>query len=333
MRNDLLYAQKSQESASYELNLYPEIEEPISSGFVEVSDLHRVYYEESGNRSGKPVIVCHGGPGSGTSPIMRRFFDPDAYRIVMFDQRGCGKSVPFAELTDNTTWHLISDMELIRNLLGIETWQVFGGSWGSTLALAYAQQHRDRVSELILRGVFTLRPEELHWLYQEGASWIFPDVWENFVGEIPVDERDNLLNAYYRRLTDEDPELVKQSARAWSLWEGSILSLRPSKESVSRFGEQSYATAFARLEAHYFVNCGFFSKKTHVLNNLGKLEGIPATIVQGRYDVITPMRSAWELHKKWPGSELIIVPDAGHTGTEPGIISALVEATNKYRFI
>ena len=312
--------------------LYPAIE-PYRSTMFRVSGLHEIYVEECGNPKGKPVIFVHGGPGGGCAPDYRRLFDPTAYRIVLFDQRGCGRSRPHAELTDNTTWHLVSDMEAIRSHLGIERWQVFGGSWGSTLALAYAETHPERATELILRGIFTLRCKELLWFYQEGASNVFPDAWEKFLAPIPADERGDLMAAYYRRLTGPDPAVRLEAAKAWSMWEGSTLSLYPDDRRVADFGRDDYAIAFARIECHYFVNKGFFESDTQLIDNVGRIRHIPAVIVQGRYDMCTPMRTAWDLSRAWPEADLKIVPDAGHAFTEPGIRHALILATDRFRHV
>ncbi len=311
------------------LKLFPPVE-PFETGMLRVSDIHEIYYEVSGAINGKPVIVCHGGPGGGSTPSMRRYFDPERYKIVVFDQRGCGRSTPHACLEDNTTWALISDMEMLRERLGFERWQVFGGSWGSTLALAYAQTHPEHVSELVLRGIFTLRRSELLWFYQDGASAIYPDAWEGFVKPIPEDERGDLMAAYYKRLTGEDEKAQIEAAKAWSLWEGGTVSLLPSEERMHNFSSDVFATAFARIECHYFVNGGFFERDDQILANIDRIRHIPATIVQGRYDVVTPMVTAWELHKAWPEADFDLVLDAGHAASEPGIIDALVRATNKY---
>ncbi len=310
--------------------LFPAIE-PHHSGKLKVSALHEIYYEVSGAPDGKAVVVCHGGPGGGTSPSMRRYFDPAAYRIILFDQRGCGRSTPHAELRENTTWRLIEDMEVLRDHLGIDRWQVFGGSWGSTLSLAYAQSHPDRVTELVLRGIFTLQQEEILWFYQEGANWMFPDAWEKFIAPIPEAERSDLMAAYHRRLTGNDPAAQLQAAKAWSVWEGSTVSLHPSMERMKSFATDHFAVAFARIENHYFMNKGFFDTDDQIIRHADILANIPGVIVQGRYDVVTPMRTAWALHKAWPSSDLVIVKDGGHAASEPGIISALVEATNKFR--
>jgi proline iminopeptidase len=310
--------------------LYPEIN-AYRTGRLRVSDLHEIYYEESGNPHGKPVVFVHGGPGGGTEPKYRRFFDPAVYRIVLFDQRGCGKSTPYASLTDNTTWHLVSDMENIREHLGIPRWQVFGGSWGSTLALAYAQKHPEVVSELVLRGIFLLRAQDIRWFYQYGASMLFPDAWEHYLAPIPVSERDDLLHAYHRRLTSDDPAVRLEAARAWSIWEGGTSRLYPDPLLIERFGQDQFALAFARIECHYFVNKGFFEREGQLLEDIGRIRHIPGVIVQGRYDIPCPMDGAWALHRAWPEAELVVVPDAGHSANEPGIQRALVAATDKFR--
>jgi len=310
--------------------LYPEIE-AVRTGRLRVSDVHELYFEESGNPQGQPVVFVHGGPGGGTEPKHRRFFDPAAYRIVLFDQRGCGKSTPHASLEDNTTWHLVADMEALRGHLGIERWQVFGGSWGSTLALAYAEAHPERVTGLVLRGIFMLRKQEIDWFYQQGASALFPDAWEGYLAPIPEGERRDLLHAYHRRLTSDDPEVRSAAARAWSIWEGSTSHLYVDPEEVGRTGEEQFALAFARIECHYFVNRGFFQPETQLLDGVPRIRHIPAVIVQGRYDVVCPMESAWALHRAWPEAEFRLVPDAGHSAFEPGIIHELVEATDRFR--
>lgn len=309
--------------------LYPPIE-PFDAGMLRVSPLHEIYYEVSGAPGGKPVVVCHGGPGGGSTPSMRRYFDPERYKIVIFDQRGCGKSKPHAELEENNTWALVEDMETLRERLGIERWQVFGGSWGSTLALAYAETHPVRVSELVLRGVFMLRREELLWFYQQGASWMYPDAWEDYLAPIPAAERGDMMAAYYRRLIGDDRDEQLKAAKAWSLWEGGTVSLLPSEERMQSFSSDAFATAFARIECHYFVNGGFFERDDQILAHIDRIRHIPGVIVQGRYDVVTPMKSAWELHKAWPEAELMLVQDAGHAASEPGIIDALVRATDGF---
>ncbi|MGV6801334.1 MAG: prolyl aminopeptidase [bacterium] len=310
--------------------LFPAIE-PFHAGRMKVSTLHEIYYEISGNPDGKPVIVCHGGPGGGSTPSMRRYFDAQSYKIIMFDQRGCGRSTPHAELRENTTWHLVEDMEKLRHHLDIEKWQVFGGSWGSTLSLAYAQRYPAHVSELILRGIFTLRAEEVAWFYQGGAAWLYPDAWEAFLAPIPEAERGDMITAYYNRLTGDNREEQLRCAKAWSIWEGSTVSLLPSRERMSSFANDHFALAFARIECHYFIHRGFFQSNDQLLQNMSSIAHIKGHIVQGRYDVVTPMRTAWQLHKSWPASELVVVNDAGHAASEPGIITALVAATEKFK--
>ena len=309
---------------------YPELQ-PFNRGRLQVSALHEIYFEECGNPAGKPAVVLHGGPGGGISPFLRQMHDPRAYRIVLFDQRGCGESTPHAELTENTTWDLVGDIEQLRQHLGIARWQVVGGSWGSTLALAYAQTHPGRVTELILRGIFTLRNSEIHWFYQHGASELFPDAWETFLAPIPKAERHDLLTAYHRRLTGRDTEEQRRCARAWSQWEGATLSLLPDEKRLRDFGAERFAIAFARIECHYFMNKGFFAQDGQLLANASRLRSIPGIIIQGRYDVVTPAVSAWDLHKAWPEADFIMVPDAGHTAAEPGITDALVRATDRFR--
>ncbi|NWG72266.1 MAG: prolyl aminopeptidase [Parvularculaceae bacterium] len=311
------------------LDLFAPID-PYESGILKVSDLHEIYFEVSGNPRGKPAIVCHGGPGGGSTPSMRRYFDPTLYRIVVFDQRGCGKSTPRAELRENTTWHLVEDMEKLRRHLGVDRWQVFGGSWGSTLALAYAQTHPSRVSELVLRGIFTLRRAEIQWFYQEGANWIWPDAWENYLKPIPPAERGDMVAAYYRILTGPDSAKKLAAAKAWSAWEGGTVSLVPSPERIASFTSDDFAIAFARIESHYFINGGFFERDDQLIANVGLIQHIPAVIVQGRYDVCTPMLTAWDLHKAWPEAEFNVIGDAGHAASEPGIVDALVRATNRF---
>lgn len=310
--------------------LYPEIE-PYHAGMLDVSDVHSLYFEECGNVNGKPVVYLHGGPGGGCNANFRRYFDPEAYRIILFDQRGCGRSTPHASLEDNTTWHSVSDIEALREHLGIDQWQVFGGSWGSTLALAYAETHNNRVTELVLRGLFTLRRSEIQWFYQEGASHVFPDVWEGYVAPIPVEERDDMIAAYYKRLTGDDREEQLRCAKAWSVWEGSTLSIWPSPDREAHFGEDDYAIAFARIECHYFINGGFFEVDDQIIRDLHKVKHIPCVLVQGRYDMCTPARTAWDIHKAWPEADFRLVHDAGHAGNEPGIVHELIEATDRFR--
>ncbi len=302
---------------------------PYKTHRLRVSELHDLYIEESGNPNGKPVVFVHGGPGGGTEPWQRTFFNPSMYRIVLFDQRGCGKSTPHAELRDNTTWDLVADMEKIRELLGIDQWVVFGGSWGSTLALAYAETHPQRCKAIVLRGIFLIRPEEIRWFYQEGCSWIYPDAWEHYVKAIPEAERGDFLQAYYKRLTSADAEVRKAAAKAWSIWEGSTSKLLPNEDMIARFGGDEFADAFARIECHYFVNNGFF-RPNQLLEDVGKIRHIPAVIVQGRYDVVCPMKSAWDLHRAWPEAEFNVVADAGHAASETGIMAKLIEATDRF---
>ncbi|HKG21316.1 MAG TPA: prolyl aminopeptidase, partial [Blastocatellia bacterium] len=305
--------------------------EPFQHAFLKVSDIHSIYFEQSGNPHGQPVVFLHGGPGGGLSPDYRRFFDPEAYRIIMFDQRGSGKSTPHASLEENTTWDLVADIERLREHLGVRDWMVFGGSWGSTLALAYAQTHPGRVRSLVLRGIFLCRPKEIAWFYQEGASAIFPDVWEEFVKVIPERERGDMLEAYYRRLTSADEGLRLEAARAWSIWEGSTSKLFPDQDLIDIFGDPQKALSLARIEAHYFKHNAFFDSENHLLKNVDRIRHIPAVIVQGRYDVVCPMMSAWDLHRAWPEADLKIIGDAGHSMTERGITDALVDATDRFR--
>ncbi len=309
--------------------LYPPLE-PFDSGFLKVSDLHTIYYEQAGNPQGKPVVFFHGGPGGGLDPEYRRYFHPDRYRVVLFDQRGSGKSTPHAELRENTTWDLVADAERLREKFGIGKWQVFGGSWGSTLGLAYAQAHPERVTELVLRGIFLLRRKELLWFYQEGASWIYPDAWEEYLRPIPEVERGDLMSAYYRRLTSEDREVRTAAARAWAIWEGATSRLLIDPTYRQRFGNDRFAEAFARIECHYFVNGGFLRSDAQLLEDVPKVAHLPCVIVQGRYDVVCPAASAWALHRRWPGSKLELIPDAGHSMKEAGITDALLAATDSF---
>ncbi|MEV5836815.1 prolyl aminopeptidase [Nocardia sp. NPDC052112] len=313
--------------------LYPAIQ-PYETGMLDVGDGHSVYWEISGNPDGKPVVFLHGGPGGGTEPFHRQFFDPAAYRIVLLDQRGCGRSTPHiadgASLATNTTGHLIADIEALRIHLGIDRWQVFGGSWGSTLALAYAQQYPDRVTELVLRGIFLLRRKEIDWYYNGAAGNIYPDEWEKFLAPVPVDERDSdLVQVYHRLLHSPDQQVAQAAAIAWSTWEGATSSLLPNSDRVQESAEPRFALAFATIENHYFVNGGFLAEG-QLLRDIDKIVHIPAVIVQGRHDVVCPATSAWELHRAWPGSVLHIVDDAGHAAAEPGITHHLVEATDGF---
>jgi proline iminopeptidase len=310
-------------------DLYPPIH-PYSDGFLEVSALHRLYWEACGNPNGKPILFLHGGPGGGINPTYRQYFDPKKWRVILFDQRGCGKSTPHAELQENTTWDLVADIEKLRHHLRIDQWTVFGGSWGSTLALAYSQTHPKVCQGLILRGIFLLRQKELLWFYQEGASQIFPDAWENYLNLIPPEERHDLMSAYYRRLTSSDPKVRQEAARAWSLWEGSTSRLIQSPDTMQRFTEDKFADAFARIECHYFVNRGFLKSDNQLLEQVDRIRSIPGIIIQGRYDIVCPMISAWELHQAWPEAEFQVIPDAGHSMFEPGIRSALLQATDRF---
>ena len=316
-------------SSPYRNKLFPDID-PYNSGHLDVPGGHRIYFEECGNPEGKPALLVHGGPGGGSNPTMRQFHDPAAYRIILFDQRGCGRSTPHASLENNTTWDLVADMERLREHLGVDRWQLLGGSWGSTLSLAYAQSHPERVAELILRGIFTLRRRELEWFYQEGCSWLFPEAFEAYREPIPEAERDDMIAAYYKRLTGDDPSAQLRAAKAWSVWEGTTLSLLHDPERVRQFGEDVYAVAFARIECHYFINGGFFDSDDQLIAEAHRLRDIPGVIVHGRYDVVTPVRIAWDLAKAWPEADLRIAPQSGHAMTEPGIVHELVKATNRF---
>ena len=309
--------------------LFPEIE-PYAAGDLRVSQRHTIHYEECGNPRGKPICFLHGGPGGGIDPVYRRYFDPRVWRIVLHDQRGCGKSKPFSELRENTTWDLVADIEKLREHLGISRWVVFGGSWGSTLSLAYAETHPERVKALVLRGIFLLRRSELLWFYQEGASQLFPDAWEDYLAPIPPRERKDMMKAYYARLTSTNKSQRMRAARAWSIWEGSTSKLFVDQELVKKFGGGKFADAFARIEAHYFVNKGFLRRDDQLLRDVKKIRKIPGVIVQGRYDVVCPARSAWDLHRAWPEAKFRFVHDAGHSMSEPGIRSALIEETERF---
>lgn len=309
--------------------LYPPIE-PYAQGRLPVSGGHEIYFEQCGNPHGKPALLVHGGPGGGSNATMRRYHDPSRYRIILLDQRGCGRSVPHASLENNTTWDLVADMERLREHLGIERWQLLGGSWGSTLSLAYAETHPERVTELILRGIFLLRKREIDWFYQDGCSWIYPDAFEAYQSVIPPEERSDMVKAYYKRLTHPDRNVQLAAARAWSIWEGTTLSLHPDENRIRHFGSDNYAIAFARIECHYFINMGFLERDGQLLADAHRLSAIPGVIVHGRYDVVTPLRNAWDLKRVWPHAELRIAPDAGHAMTEPGIIHELVSATRRF---
>jgi len=313
--------------------LHPPIE-PYDSGLLDVGDGQQIYWEVCGNPEGKPAVFLHGGPGAGSSPDHRRLFDPERYRIVLLDQRGCGRSVPHASeapfaLATNTTWHLVADIERLRELLGIDRWLVLGGSWGSTLALAYAETHPDRVTELIVRGVFTLRKSELDWFYEGGAAALFPDLWEDVLRPVPEVERGSVMQAYARLLADPDPAVHGPAAVAWATWEASTITLLRRPEVVAAFADPRYALAFARIENHYFVNGGWL-EEGQLIRDASRLAAIPGVIVQGRYDICTPPMTAWDLHRAWPEAELLMIPDAGHAFDEPGILDALLAATDRF---
>ncbi len=309
--------------------LYPDIE-PFNNGVLAVDARHRLHFEECGNPAGKPVVLLHGGPGGGCNARMRCFHDPAKYRIVLFDQRGSGRSTPHADLADNTTWHLVEDIETLRRHLGIERWQVFGGSWGSTLALAYAQRHPERVTELVLRGIFLLRRWELEWFYQQGASRLFPDVWQRFLAPIPVVERHDLMSAYHRRLTSDDSAVRLAAARAWSVWEGATSFLRADTAFTDSHEDAEFALAFARIENHYFVHGGFFESEDQLLRDAHRIAEIPGVIVHGRYDVVCPLQNAFDLHRAWPRASLHVSPAAGHSAFEAENLAALVQATDRF---
>jgi len=309
-------------------DLYPPLQ-PFRTGMLDTGDGHQIYWELCGNPDGRPAVFLHGGPGSGCSPDHRRLFDPTKYCVLLFDQRGCGRSLPVASLENNTTWHLVADMERLRQMLGAERWLVFGGSWGSTLALAYAQRHTERVSALVVRGIFTLRRQEVQWYYQEGASRIFPDLWEAFLAPIPPAERHDLVAAYHRRLTGSDPMAQLACARAWSLWEGQTIRLLPDPANATKHAQDAFALAFARIENHYFTHGGWMDEG-QLLRDAGRLADLPGVIVQGRYDVCTPADTAWALHRAWPQAEFHLVPDAGHAFNEPGILTCLLNATDRF---
>lgn len=307
---------------------YPEIE-PFETGFLDVGDGHTIYWERVGTKGAKPAVFLHGGPGGGISPKQRRVFDPALYDVILFDQRGCGKSTPYASLDDNTTWHLVADTEKLREKFGFERWLVFGGSWGSTLALAYAETHPERVSELVVRGIYTVTRPELEWYYQFGVSEMFPDKWERFLAPIPQAERGDMMAAYRKRLTATDKKVQLEAALAWSTWEGQTITLLPEPETSDKFGEDEFAIAFARIENHYFVHGGWF-EENQLLRDAHKLHGIPGVIVHGRYDMPCPAKYAWQLHKAWPEAEFFLIEGAGHAFSEPGILDRLIYATDKF---
>lgn len=311
--------------------LYPEIE-PYHTGILKVSDLHTLNYEEVGNPQGKPVVYLHGGPGGGINAIARRFYDPEFYRIILFDQRGSGKSTPSGELSTNTTWDLVSDMERLRNHLSIDRWLVFGGSWGSTLSLSYAIRHPEKVLGLILRGIFLCRTQEIQWFYQEGASNIYPEAWESFLAPIPLGERGDLVSAYYQRMTGTDEQIQLEAAKAWCIWETATGHLFQDTAGIQKLEkEPQTAIPFGRIECHYMFNKAFFPNDDFLLNETRKINAIPTRIVQGRYDMICPITSAWDLKKSMPAADLRIIPDAGHSALEPGITSELIAATDDFR--
>lgn len=309
-------------------SLYQPIE-PYETGMIDVGDGHMVYYERSGKVGGKPAVFLHGGPGGGIAPSHRQLFDPEIYDVTLFDQRGCGRSTPYASLEANTTWHLVADIERLRELTGVEKWLVFGGSWGSTLALAYAQKHPEQVSALILRGIYTMTQPELEWYYQFGVSEMHPEKWERFIAPIPQDERGDLLAAYHKILTGDDDAARLEAAKAWTIWEGETITLLPDEAFSAPFRDGNYALAFARIETHYFVNKGWMDEG-QLLRDAGRLAGIPGTIVHGRYDMPCPARYAYALHKAWPDADFQIVEGAGHAYSEPGILDQLIRATDRF---
>jgi proline iminopeptidase len=308
--------------------LYPEIE-PYESGMLDVGEGHSLYFERVGTPGGRPAVFLHGGPGGGMSPSHRRQWDPERYDVLLFDQRGCGKSTPFAGIEHNDTWRLVADIERLREMCGHEAWQAFGGSWGSTLALSYAQEHPDRVTELVLRGIFLARRKEDDWLYRFGASEIMPEQWDAFAGHIPPDERGNLLEAYARRLFGDDEAEAAQAAKRMALWEGNVATLLPNPALLEEFGDPAKAVPFARICVRYFLD-RFYLAEGQILANIGRMRHVPGIIVQGRHDICTPPTSAWDLKKVWPEAELWIVPAAGHSASEPGIVDGLVRATDKF---
>ena len=308
--------------------LYPEIE-PFESGFLDTGDGHRIYWERVGTKGAKPAVFLHGGPGGGCGPVHRRLFDPALYDVILFDQRGCGRSTPFASLDNNTTWHLVADIERLREMAGFDKWLVFGGSWGSTLALAYAETHPDRVSELVLRGIYTLTKAELDWYYQFGVSEMFPDKWERFLKPIPEAERGDLMAAYRKRLVGEDKVAQIEAAKAWSGWEGETITLLPEPSTSDKFHEDQFALAFARIENHFFVHAGWL-EEGQLLREAGRLSDIDGVIVHGRYDMPCPARIAWQLHKAWPRADFHLIEGAGHAFSEPGILDQLIRATDRF---
>ncbi|MBT3586674.1 MAG: prolyl aminopeptidase [Halobacteriovoraceae bacterium] len=309
--------------------LYPEIE-PYNSGHLAVNELHSLYYEEVGNPEGTPVVFLHGGPGGGCGANYRRYFNPEKYRIILFDQRGCGRSTPFSELKDNTTWHSVADIEKLRNHFSLERWAVFGGSWGSTLALAYSISHPDSVTGLFLRGIFLVRKKEIDWFYQEGCSKIYPDAWDKYLAPIPPEERGDLVSAYHKRLTSEDPQVRAEAAKAWAVWEASTSKLIQDQELMKSFEEDQFADAFARIECHYFTQSCFFETDNWLIENIEKIRHIPTVIVHGRYDVVCPIESAWELKKAFPEARLHIAQGSGHSLSESEIAGLLIAETDAF---
>jgi proline iminopeptidase len=315
---------------SSDVTLFPEIE-PNKAFHFRVSEIHEIYVEEVGNPKGQPVLFLHGGPGAGFNAKHRRIFDPKHFRIILFDQRGAGRSRPHADLRENTTWDLVADIEKLRKHFGIEKWMVFGGSWGSTLALAYSQTHPAPVSHLVLRGIFLCRKAEIDWFYQHGAHCIFPDVWEKYLEPIPVEERGDLVKAFYKRLTSADEATRLDAAKAWSGWEGSTIHLIPDEGSYLKFTSDAMAVSLARIECHYFMHGCWFRNENQLLEDVGKIRQIPSIIVHGRYDVVCPVKNAFDLHAVWPEAEFKVVPDAGHAFDEPGIVRELMKAVEKFK--
>lgn len=311
-------------------NVFPEIE-PFNTFRLKVSNIHELHIEECGNPKGQPVLFLHGGPGAGISTKHRRYFDPKHYRIILFDQRGAGKSTPHAELKENTTWDLVADIEKIREHLEIQKWLVFGGSWGSTLALAYAETHPKSVTGLVLRGIFLCRKDEINWFYQAGAHQVFTDFWEKYEEVIPESERHDMLSAYYKKLTSKDEFERLKAAKAWSTWEGSTIKLIPDQQAMATFGGDHMAVSLARIEAHYFINGCWWRTDNQLIEDVHKIRHIPSVIVQGRYDMVCPFKSAWDLHKAWPEARFEVVPTAGHAVDEPGIVDALIRATESFK--
>lgn len=322
----------AQEAETTLRSFYPSIE-ANATGFLQVDEVHKLYWEEAGNPQGKPILFVHGGPGIGLDPSHRRFFDPAHYRIILFDQRGCGKSEPFSCLENNTTWDLVDDIEKLRNHLGVQSWIVFGGSWGSTLALTYAIQHPEKVDGLILRGIYLCRQKEIQWYYQSGAHRLFPDVWQHYIAPIPLEERDDLVKAFYKRLTSSDDLVRSEAAKAWSGWEGATSKLLFDPALYASFTEDNHADSIARIECHYFINNTFFDSDNWILDHCKIIQNIPCVIVHGRYDIPCFVENAWELSQALPHAELHIIPNAGHAATEPGNLDALIRATDKFKCI